>query len=385
MAVEPPDRVTGMATRPLRVLFVNENLGGHATMHLAIEQSLRTVPDIDARFLHVPRPGLVRKLVGVEIPGLAAQDADLQPLRNQLAQSWWVRRRLRDLARTVDVVHAYTQNAVLLSAGELRRHATVVSTDATVAQHATMLPYRYPGRGTPSRVRLTKRLESKVYDAATLVVAQSEWAARSLRDEYGVRPERLRRIPFGIPIGESLPRVDTDPPEITFIGQSLRRKGGSRIIDLFHRRLAGRCVLNVVTPEPVAAVDGMRVFSDIFPGDRRLRELLARTAVLVFPSEIDTFGYAVVEAMAEGTPVVAVDNAALPELVDDGVTGLLVAHDDADELLCRAIETLLDDPDRRRAMGVAARAKALASYDARTTTDALVDVLREAVVLHRTR
>jgi glycosyltransferase involved in cell wall biosynthesis len=376
--------MSGTPPAPLRVLFVNENLGGHATMHLAIGRALEAMPEVSARFLHVPRPGLTRKLLGAEIPGLAVHDADLQPLRNQLAQSWWVRRRLRALAPTVDVVHVYTQNAALLSSRDLRRHATVVSTDATVAQHATMLPYRYPGRGTDFRVRVTRPLESRVYGGATLVVAQSEWAATSLHDGYGVPDAKLRRIPFGITMGEPVPRHDPDPPEITFIGQSLRRKGGSRLIEMFRRRLSGRCVLNVVTPEPVPAVDGMRVFADIVPGDERLRVLLARTAVLVFPSEIDTFGYAVVEAMAEGTPVVAVANAALPELVDHGVTGLLVAHDGADEHLCAAIEELLDDPDRRRAMGVAARKKALARYDASTTTAQLVDVLREAVIRHRT-
>ena len=48
------------------------------------------MPDVKATFLNVPPPGLARKVLGGAIPGLAAHDADLQPLRNQLAQSWWV-------------------------------------------------------------------------------------------------------------------------------------------------------------------------------------------------------------------------------------------------------------------------------------------------------
>jgi starch synthase len=127
----------------------------------------------------------------------------------------------------------------------------------------------------------------------------------------------------------------------------------------------------------------VNVYSDIVPGDERLRDLLARTAVLVFPSEIDTFGYAVIEAMTAGVAVVAAANAALPEIVDDGVTGLLVASDGSDEDLCNAIELLLDDPERRRRMGAAGRAKALATYDARTTTARLVEVLHEAVAAFR--
>ena len=79
---------TGPGDRPpLRVLFVNENLGGHATMHQALRGVLNGHPEVSAEFLDVPAPGLARRLAAAPVPGLVRLDADLQSLRYQLAQS----------------------------------------------------------------------------------------------------------------------------------------------------------------------------------------------------------------------------------------------------------------------------------------------------------
>ena len=107
----------------------------------------------------------------------------------------------------------------------------------------------------------------------------------------------------------------------------------------------------------------------------------AESSVFVFPSDMDTFGYAPIEAMAMGTPVVAYGATALPETVRDGETGLLVEPGD-DEALRRAIERLLDDAPLRTRLGEAAQIDARARFDARVTTAALVDVLREARERH---
>jgi glycosyltransferase involved in cell wall biosynthesis len=75
-------------------------------------------------------------------------------------------------------------------------------------------------------------------------------------------------------------------------------------------------------------------------------------------------------------PVVATRVGALPEMVEDGVTGRLVAHDDAE--LAAAIGGLLADPVRAEAMGAAGRARVEARFDARRTTRDLLEVLGEA-------
>jgi len=79
---------------------------------------------------------------------------------------------------------------------------------------------------------------------------------------------------------------------------------------------------------------------------------------------------------------VALGVAAVPEVVDDGTTGVLVDPDADDDALAAAIAGILGDPVRARAMGRAGRARALERFDARVTTARLVEVLEEARALH---
>ena len=367
----------------MRVLFINENIGGHATVHLHLEAELAARADVDAAFFDVPAPGLVRRLLGARVPGLAHLDLDLAPLRAQVALSFAVRRFLRHEATDFDALHVYTQNAALTSVRYLRRKPSAVSTDSTNALNAYRLPQRKPTRWTPRVLKLTQVLERRVYRAATVVVANSEYVARSLRVDYGVPEDRLQVQPMGIPIPElpvassALAGEPASVPRIVFVGRQLERKGGRRLIRLHQERLVGRCVLDLVTPEDVDSLPNIRVHRNVTPGDGRLDAILAGAAVFVFPSEIDQAPNAVLEAMAMGLPVVALRVGAVPEMVVDRVTGFLVDPSDDDGLV-RAVETLLDNPELRAQMGPAARDRALAHYDITRTTDSLLEILEDA-------
>ena len=152
----PPDpTAVGRADRPrrepaMKVLFVNENIGGHSTVHAHLRRTLTDHPLVEARFLDVPPPSLRRRALGTRIPGLARLDLDLQPLRAQLALSEWVRRQLPALAADADVLHVYTANAGLRSVPLIAAMPSVVTTDATNTTNAYRLPYRDP-RGSPRR------------------------------------------------------------------------------------------------------------------------------------------------------------------------------------------------------------------------------------------
>ncbi len=368
--------------RRVHVHLVNENIGGHATLHQALRATFpAAAPDDRFSFFDLPAPRLGRRAFSASVPVLGDRwDADLQPLRIQLAASALVRRHLRDEALP-DVLHVYTHNVALLSADLLRRQPTVVSLDATNTQNAYRLPQRRPSAVTPIALKPVAALERRVYAAATLVVSHSAWAASSLRDDYGVDSARIRIIPFGIVVPPAVERPPTgDLPLITFIGRSLERKGGRRLLDVWRRHLRGRARLALVTHDPVAPEEGLEVHGDIRPGDGQAERLLARSDLFVFPTELDTFGYAAIEAMAASLPVVATRTAALPEVVADGETGLLVEVGD-DGALRVAIDSLLADPARRVAMGAAGRRRVLERFDARVTTPALVAVLREAADL----
>lgn len=99
-------------------------------------------------------------------------------------------------------------------------------------------------------------------------------------------------------------------------------------------------------------------------------------AVSVIPSLEEGFGIPAAEAMGCQTPVVASDAGGLPEVVEHGVTGLIVPRGDA-TALAAAIGSLLADPLKRRQMGRAGRERALRLFDWDRTAEQLERIYAE--------
>jgi glycosyltransferase involved in cell wall biosynthesis len=99
-------------------------------------------------------------------------------------------------------------------------------------------------------------------------------------------------------------------------------------------------------------------------------------AVSVIPSLEEGFGIPAAEAMGCEVAVVASDAGGLPEVVENGVTGLVVPRGDA-TALAQAIGSLLADPERRRAMGQAGRARALRLFDWDRSAEQFEQLYRE--------
>jgi alpha-1,3-rhamnosyl/mannosyltransferase len=110
--------------------------------------------------------------------------------------------------------------------------------------------------------------------------------------------------------------------------------------------------------------------------------LLRLADALVFPSRYEGFGAPVIEAMAVGTPVLAADETALPEVVGDG--GRLLPADDA-EAWAKAIDAVLSDPTERDRLVAAGRVRA-AEFTSSRSAAAMVDAYRRALAAdHPTR
>ncbi len=102
----------------------------------------------------------------------------------------------------------------------------------------------------------------------------------------------------------------------------------------------------------------------------------ARAAVVCVPSRREGHGMVAREAMAHGRPVVATAVGGLVEAVADGETGLLVESGDVPALRA-AIERLLGDPDLRRRLGAAGRARAAERFSWDAYVAAALEVYAE--------
>jgi glycosyltransferase involved in cell wall biosynthesis len=94
----------------------------------------------------------------------------------------------------------------------------------------------------------------------------------------------------------------------------------------------------------------------------------------------EAFGNVFAEAIAAGLPVIGSNIGAIPELVEDGANGLLVAPGDA-PAIARAIRELGDDPDRRTAMAAMNRARAEELLSWETAADRYLALYAELIAI----
>ena len=113
------------------------------------------------------------------------------------------------------------------------------------------------------------------------------------------------------------------------------------------------------------------VFTGMMRGEA-LSRCYAAADVFVMPSESETLGFVVLESMASGVPAVAARAGGIPNLIRDGETSILFDPGDADDMVSK-INSLLNDNEKRTAMGEAARSETL-RWNWRSATSVLRNV-----------
>jgi starch synthase len=174
-------------------------------------------------------------------------------------------------------------------------------------------------------------------------------------------------IPYGAPhsacsSAHARPR-DPHRLRVLFAGSLTQRKGLSYLLEAA-TTLGPRIQLTLLGSKPgvaCAALDeATRAHRWIpsLPHAQVLQEM-AQHDVLVFPSLFEGFGLVILEAMSQGTPVIATAHTAAPDLIEDGIDGFLVPIRDSAAIAAR-LERLLREPELLLAMSDAARKKAAA-------------------------
>ena len=106
--------------------------------------------------------------------------------------------------------------------------------------------------------------------------------------------------------------------------------------------------------------------------------IMADLDILAVPSWEEPFGLVVTEALAMQTPVVGFASGALPEIIENGIEGLLTPSRDADAL-ADALIALLQDSSRREEMGKRGRARVLAQFTPQQQAQRMADIYRQAL------
>jgi len=194
-------------------------------------------------------------------------------------------------------------------------------------------------------------------DHVSRFIAPSEFTRHWMIDKAGIPPERITAVS---PVVRIPDHGVADPSAGTYVGCASRispEKGMDTLVEAarlaglpfsLSRNAASLVKAHVPADIPVVVTHNREELDAYYRGAR----------MLVFPSHyFETFGLVGAEAMSHGIPVIAARVGALPELIDDGVNGLLFEPGDARDL-ARKVARLWDDPQLCRRLGQAARAKA---------------------------
>ncbi len=215
----------------------------------------------------------------------------------------------------------------------------------------------------PTRGRALEALQRIGYSAASRIVANSQAGAARLRSE-GIAARRISVVRNGLDLAAFTTSPAPRGGRVIVTVARLRPEKAHEVLFAAVRRIHEAWPdvrLLVVGDGPRedelrALAEQQGLFHCIeFLGHREdVAAVLAHSDVFVLPSRIEASPNAVLEAMAAGLPVVAGRVGGIPEVVSDGVTGVLVPPDSPD-VLAGALFRLFDEPAYADALGRAAR------------------------------
>ncbi len=295
-----------------------------------------------------------------------------------------------------ELVHSHTWYANL--AGHLAQLTYAIPHVATVHSLEPLRPWKAEQLG--GGYALSSFCERVALESADAVIAVSQGMRRDILASYpAIDPDRVRVIYNGIdaeqyrpdPGTDVLERYGVDParPSVVFVGRITRQKGVPYLLDAALEFDEGAqlvlCAGAPDTPEIGAEVEqrverlsderGNVVWIDQMLPKADVIQLLSHATVFVCPSIYEPLGIVNLEAMACEAAVVATATGGIVEVVQEGVTGLLVPFESApgaieprdpeafSHAIAERVNALVRDPERAASMGRAGRRRALEAFD----------------------
>jgi glycosyltransferase involved in cell wall biosynthesis len=335
---------------------------------------------------------IVEELAELRRRGIEVRILSLQPPRAELRHDLVASAGLEALVcyepkRFLEVVKGFRPQL-------LHAHFATEATAQTIELATEQgIPFTFTAHGYDIHRKAPADLGARAA-AASAVVTVSQANAACLAQNFGVPPAHIRVIPCGVDTERFRP-LGTDNsqgsvPVILCVARHVAVKNLGLLLEacarLAERRTSFRCVLLGDGPcrgelEAARARLGLEGTVEM-PGAAEQGEVLRwwqRARVGVLTSDNEGMPVSLMEAAACGVPAVATAVGGVPELVEDGVTGLLAPAGDA-LALAAALERLLSDGELRTRLGLAARRRAEEKFSNSRQVDRLVALWSEILI-----
>lgn len=251
-----------------------------------------------------------------------------------------------------------------------------------VEHHCVLDPAYSPYCNLPQSIYyklLVKKFESASLLTADAVVTVSQYTADSLHRALSFFRSRVIfngiDTDFFCPGSVAKQPVENRPVRLLFTGNLTRRKGADLLPKIMSALGPGyelRYTTGLRCNDPFKNVAGMIPLGRLTL--EQLREAYRYADLLLFPTRFEGFGYTVAEALACGTPVVTTRCSSLPEIVDDGVTGMLCRLNDVYGF-SNAVKELVKNKEKLVNMGHQARGVAVQRFSLQEMTKNYIELL----------
>jgi len=358
-----------------RIGFIVEQVLGHKTHSQNLRRFVEADSEIDAAWGLPDWDGSPKARAIPLYRSNWTVQAGLQA-RKALAQ---MNRRAR-----LEGVFIHTQVPAILAQDWLMRIPGVVSLDATPIQYDSLGEAYEHAKGPAWLEQLKWRINRDCFRKAKNLVTWSDWVKVSLVNDYGIEPEKIHVIPPGVDVqawgrSEAVARTG-GAVKVLFVGGDLKRKGGLLLLEAVRElRAAGLALeLHLVTREELADEAGVFVYNWFGPNSSGLIDLYHRCDIFCLPTMADCLPMVLSEAGAAGLPILSTRIAAVPELVQDGITGLLAEAGDQGSLT-RQLRRLVEERELRLRFGAEARRLVSSRYDAQQNAARLLDLIKRTI------
>lgn len=199
--------------------------------------------------------------------------------------------------------------------------------------------------------------ERDLYANAQGVFVGGEYLKASMIEDYGISPEKIVVAGGGVDdffLRNKPSRVHKEVTNrLLFVGYDFERKGGKEVIAAFKilKKAMPELQLDIIGPEKRSGLDceGVNWIGRLDSRDEML-PYYRNADLFVMPSWRDSFGYVFLEAMSQGVPCIGASHMAMPEIIQEGITGYTVGPGDVDELVAK-IKAFYKEPSVKEKMG----------------------------------